>query len=83
MVALQVSEYVLYLFLVSSMDFIEKNWQTLFSGIGTEIVVGLVTILFGLLCFIVRRRSKAGSVTKVKMKNIVAGGSVSGRDTRK
>ncbi|EPF7652382.1 hypothetical protein ACVD4U_002872 [Vibrio vulnificus] len=65
------------------MDFIEKNWQTLFSGIGTEVVVGLVTILFGLLCFIVRRRSKAGSVNKVKMKNIVAGGSVSGRDTRK
>lgn len=62
--------------LVDIAQWIQDKGHILFSGIGVYVIGGFFTLI-GLVIF--RKRS---SGNKVKMKNIIAGGDVSGRDKR-
>lgn len=61
------------------MQWIQDNFNTLFSGLGVYVISILVSGFFALIGFVFYRK---GDVNKVRQNNITAGGDVVGRDKK-
>ncbi len=64
------------------LNWIELKFDVLFSGLGVYVIGLAVTIIIAVIGTVFFKKKPTGSINKVTMKNITAGGDVVGRDKK-
>ncbi|MFM5815071.1 hypothetical protein ACET6Q_11170 [Aeromonas dhakensis] len=64
------------------LNWIELKFDVLFSGLGVYVIGLAVTIIIAVIGTVFFKKNPTGSINKVTMKNITAGGDVVGRDKK-
>ncbi|MFM4835343.1 hypothetical protein ACEUCO_01705 [Aeromonas veronii] len=63
-------------------NWIELKFDVLFSGLGVYVIGLAVTMIIAVIGTVFFKKNATGSISKVTMNNITAGGDVVGRDKK-